>query len=153
MEDMRFNTPVKIKPTEVSEEKNKSQSKYKNKRHMFFVILAFVLIIAALGAAAFFYMKYIDVQKIASQSQAAAVAGVSNIIDDVGKLIVLPEDEEPTIATISDVEKLRDQLFFVNAKNGDKVLIYAKAGKAILYDPVEKKIVEVAPINVDNTKN
>ena len=73
------------------------------------------------------------------------------LIEEVGKLISLPQDEEPTIATVSDPEVLKKQAFFANAKAGDKVLIYAKAKKAVLYDPVAKKIVEVAPLNIDNS--
>jgi len=46
--------------------------------------------------------------------------------------------------------KLSEQEFFKQAQVGHKVIIYAKAGKAILYDPVANKIVEVAPINLEN---
>ena len=38
--------------------------------------------------------------------------------------------------------------FFSKAKVGDKVIIYTNARKAILYDPVAGKIVEVAPVNI-----
>ncbi len=65
----------------------------------------------------------------------------------VGKLIVLPEDEQPTIATVNDLKKLQDQPFFANAQLGDKVLIYTKARKAILYRPFENKIIELAPLS------
>jgi isopentenyl diphosphate isomerase/L-lactate dehydrogenase-like FMN-dependent dehydrogenase len=67
----------------------------------------------------------------------------------VGKHLVLPTNETPTMATVSDPEKLKDQAFFANAKKGDKVLIYANSQKAILYDPESDRIVEVAPINTN----
>ncbi len=85
--------------------------------------------------------KQNDPQKV-SENEALA------IIDEVGKLIVLPEDEKPVIATVADPEKLKGQLFFAKAKVGDRVLIYPNAAKAILYDPVAKKILEVAPLNI-----
>lgn len=71
---------------------------------------------------------------------------------EVGKLIELPSDEVPTIATVVDVEKVRGQPFFANAQNGDKVLLYAKTSKAILYRPSAKKIIEVAPINLGDNQ-
>ena len=68
------------------------------------------------------------------------------LIDEIGKIIVLPTGETPTIATVTDVDKLKiTQPFFQNAKNGDKVIVYTK--KAILYDPLAKKIIDVTTIN------
>jgi len=69
------------------------------------------------------------------------------IIAAVGKLIVLPTDETPTIAVVTDPSKLQDQPFFSDAKQGDDVLIYTKSGKAILYDPTINKVIGMAPIN------
>lgn len=86
--------------------------------------------------------------RILSQDPAELSAReISSISAKISKLIILPSDEEPTLATVSDPEKLRSQPFFANAKAGFKVLVYAKAQKAILYDPYSNRIVEVAPIN------
>jgi hypothetical protein len=74
-------------------------------------------------------------------------------ISQVGRLMVLPTDETPTMATVSDPEKLKDQPFFANAKTGDKVLIYSNARKAILYSPTQDKIIEVAPVNLGANAN
>ena len=71
----------------------------------------------------------------------------------VSRLIVLPTGEDPTLATVSNIDVLRSQPFFANSKNGDKVLIYVKARKAILYDEVNNKIVEVAPINIGDSSS
>lgn len=73
---------------------------------------------------------------------------VDRLVLEIGQLINLPTGEEPTVATVTDIEKLKDQPFFQKAKNGDKVLIYTQAKKAILYDPNAKKIIDVAPINI-----
>jgi hypothetical protein len=70
------------------------------------------------------------------------------LVEEVGKIIKLPE-EVPTIATVSEIEKVREQKFFVNAENGDKVLIFTGAKKAILYRPSEKKVIEVGVVNVN----
>lgn len=77
---------------------------------------------------------------------------VDALVIAVGKLIALPTDEVPTVATVTDTEGIKDQPFFVNAKVGDKVLIYANAKKSILYRPSENKIIEVGAVNVSQTQ-
>lgn len=67
----------------------------------------------------------------------------------VGEHMFLPQDEVPTIATVSDPEALKDQSFFNHAKKGDKVLIYSNAKLAILYDPSADKIITIAPLSLD----
>jgi hypothetical protein len=150
MDEMRFNPII---PEEKGEEKidsvkPKIWQKIKIK-HILFVLILLVVIVS-IGFAVNFYLK---AQKLESEVQASAVNEVQKIVAEVGKLIVLPKNEEPTVATISDVEKLRGQPFFANARNGDKVLIYTKAQKAILYDPTQNIIVEVAPLNSGTSAN
>ncbi|MBI4050166.1 MAG: hypothetical protein HY398_01825 [Candidatus Doudnabacteria bacterium] len=107
-----------------------------------------VLALAGLGAAAYFYNQVGELkanpQKIAQEETAALIARV-------GRLIILPTDEQPTVATVADPEKLKDQPFFAKAKVGDKVLIYTNSRKAILYNPESNIIVEVAPVNIGQT--
>lgn len=81
-------------------------------------------------------------------NQRSAQEEVKKLVSEVGKLIELPTGEDPTVATVTDISKLKDQPFFARAKNGDKVLIYTTAKKAILYDPSLKKVIDVAPINI-----
>lgn len=87
-----------------------------------------------------------------SNRQAAAEDEAEQLKQEVGQLIELPADESPTIATVVDANKVKNQSFFANTQNGDKVLLFPKAGKAILYRPSTKKIIEVAPINLGNNE-
>ena len=73
---------------------------------------------------------------------------VKKLVAEVGNLVLLPEGETPTIATVSDPEALKAQPFFAGALKDDKVLIYTTAQKAILYRPSVGKIVQIAPINI-----
>lgn len=99
------------------------------------------------------------VWKIAQQSpmtveeqQAAAEKEVKMVVADVKKLMLVPDTEIPQVATISDAEGLaKTQAFFIDVKNGDKVLIYLQAQKAIIYRPSENKIVNVGPVVTDNS--
>lgn len=109
------------------------------------VIVLIVLILGSSATAYYFYQKYADIKQ---DPQKVNQEEVQALVLRVSELIVLPEGEIPTVATVSDPEKLQNQPFFANAKKGDKVLIYTNARKAILYDPESHKIVEVAPINI-----
>lgn len=75
---------------------------------------------------------------------------VVDLIGDVEKQTSLPEDEIPNIATVSDTSRLSGQVFFAQAQNGDKVLIYSIAKKAFLYRPSTKKIINTAPIEISS---
>ena len=119
-----------------------TQSSDKNQKIAVASILLFIL--AAAGAIYF----YLDARDLRKNPQKASQEEIAALIEKVGLLIVLPKDEMPTNATVSDPEKLKDQLFFENAKMGDRVLIYSKAKKAILYNPTTNKIVEVAPVSI-----
>lgn len=83
------------------------------------------------------------------QERASAAREVQDAVARVGRHIVLPEGETPTVATVTDPSKLAEQSFFAKAKKGDIVLLYTQAKRAYLYDPASDKLVEVAPITTD----
>ena len=69
------------------------------------------------------------------------------IVQRVGKLIVLPKDIEPTVATIVNIEALRSRNAFYNtAENGDYLLVTPT--RAILYNDKRNIILDVAPVQV-----
>ena len=109
--------------------------------------IVFILVLACIPSY-YFYSQYQKSQKLLQDPTLATKEEVKAIIAKVSKLIDLPGTEEPTIATVSDKEKIKDQAFFQKAENGDKVLIYTKERKAILFRPSLNKIIEVAPINL-----
>lgn len=116
------------------------------------VLVVAVLIVVGFGTAFYFYKKYEAIKANPNaETQAAAQAEVSGLVGQVGKLMVLPTDETPTVATVADASKVKDQKFFTNAENGDKLLAYTKAMEAILYRPSSNKIISVAPIVINNT--
>lgn len=101
----------------------------------------FILLTGALGLAGYFYYENKQLRDNPGQ---AAEEEAKKIVAEISKLIDLPEGEAPTVATVVNPDDLRDQPFFAKAKAGDRVLIYQAAGRAILYSPSDKKILEVA---------
>lgn len=120
-----------------------------------FIILGVVIAVLGLIAAGYFFLQYSKAQKQIqdlktnpANTQQVANDEIKLLVDQVGKLIELPAGEQPSVATITDVEKLKEQVFFQKAKNGDKIIIYPNAKKAILYDPVAGKVIDVAPVSI-----
>lgn len=73
------------------------------------------------------------------------------LVAEISKFFDLPKNEIPTVAVISDPSTVSGQKFFENAQSGDRVLIYKKARRAILYRQSEQKIIEVAELSLGST--
>lgn len=111
-------------------------------------VIGMMIVFLGVGAVFMIQNRSQDPKVSGDQTDQKAAQEVKKLVAEVGKLIDLPLGENPTIATVLDITKLKDQPFFQKAKNGDKVLIYTNARKAILYDPQTKKIIDVAPLNI-----
>lgn len=87
----------------------------------------------------------IDARRIAHSPERQA----QQTIERVQRLMVLPEDEQPAVVTVMDVSKIKNVPFLEHsAKNHDKMLVYSKAKKVILYRPNENKIVDIGPVSI-----
>lgn len=71
---------------------------------------------------------------------------LQQLVAQIGQVAVLPLDESPTVATVVDPSKLRDQPFFANVEAGDQVLIYPVSKRAVLWRPSTHKVVEVSTV-------
>jgi hypothetical protein len=118
-----------------------------NTGSMMIIILA---VWAVIGGTSILIAKYSSTKSKAQPLQVNSKAQMSTkeLLDKVEILFDLPKGEMPTIATVSDKTKLEKQSFFARAENGDKVIIYTKAKKAILYRPSINKLIEVAPLTL-----
>jgi len=114
-------------------------------------LIAILLIAAAVAPSYYFYNQYQKSQQLLKNPTEAAKEEVNALVAKVGQLLELPQGEEPTVATVSDKNKLKDQAFFAKSENGDKVLIYTNAKKAILYRPSTNKVIDVAPVNIGSS--
>lgn len=112
------------------------------------VITSIILVVLVSGGSAFAYYQY-----LLSQNPAVVYTRkVQSMTDTVSKQVTLPKDEQPVIATVSDISKLPNEAFFNDAKNGDKILMYKKNKKAILYRPGTQQVITVAALDFRDAK-
>ncbi len=107
------------------------------------------VMVGVVSLTVFFYGQWQRVRNNPLQAQEEkAQRDIAEVMEAVGKLMVLPENEVPTLVVIDDKENIgKDQEFFKWAENGDQMLIYRQAKKAILYRSSSNKIVNVAPVS------
>ncbi len=121
------------------------------------VILITVVLGVVLAGSGFLFYQYQQAQKElktlkSSNDQSQPIqTDAKKIIESVSKLIRLPKGEDPAVASITDIDKLKDQPVFQNAKNGDKILLFANAHKVIIYDPKANIVDDVVTISSANT--
>lgn len=128
---------------------NMSKSKKVSISRVTFIVIIIIALLGIYGSW-HYYQKYksatvdpnIEAQKVTAE-----------MVSSLGKLMELPQGETPTVATISDKSKLVGQSFFVNAENGDILFAYTTAMKAILYRPSTNKIINVAPITINQPQS
>lgn len=89
-----------------------------------------------------------EIASLKSDPQVVARDEVNALVKKLAALVVLPEGEDPVVATVTDKEKLKDQPVFANAENGDKLIIYSNAKRAYLFDPNNNKIKDIIPVNI-----
>lgn len=118
-------------------------------------IMVAVALLAALVAAGWFYHRYQDTKGqlkqnhvVTPQQQQANQQKIAQVTGEVRQLTSLPQGETPSLAQITDINKLKNQPFFADARNGDYVLIYTQAKKAYLYRPSSKQIINIAPVTL-----
>lgn len=108
-------------------------------------VFNFVIIFVAIVAICFGIIFYFKLNKIKIED-ARKAKEVNTLVSKVSELYLFPEGETPTVATVSDPNLLKGQAFFTNSKKGDTVLIFLKAGRAVLYRSSINKIIEIVSI-------
>lgn len=113
-------------------------------------LLILPMLVAIIIAGWFGYDWYRSEREIERLSQKPTAEKMSEdtavLLGKVKKHMVLPE-ENPTIATITDAENLiQQQPFYAGSQNGDKLLIFPNAKKAIIYSEARDKLINVGPI-------
>lgn len=75
---------------------------------------------------------------------------VESLTKKIDRHLLLPTGEVPQLRTIEDAKAAAGaQTFFAGTVDGDKVLIYVNARKAVVYSPSRDLVVNVGPIFMD----
>lgn len=121
------------------------------KPYRMYALAAIVLIILA-GGGYFGYKYYQSKQNSPAAQAAQADAEKKTILGQLSKLMVLPAGD-PVLFKVNDQETMRkQQAFFKDTLNGDVLLVFQESSKAVIFRPSSGMIVNVGPINFDQTK-
>lgn len=112
--------------------------KTRKNRWILWLLAAALIPCFSAAAGVFFYQSYLSADSVSSLQIEDAPDG---IVEEVAQIMILPS-EQPVIGTVLDKSRLSDEPFFAQAENGDRVLIFSQARKAVLYRPDTGQIVE-----------
>lgn len=104
-------------------------------------LIIWTLVVAGITAAALW--------QVTIGNMSPAKKELKQVKAAVEKLMLLPKDEEPTLAAVEDKTKLKDKFLAAKSADGDQVLIYTKNQMAIIYRPSINKIVAVGTVAYD----
>ncbi|HXV27226.1 MAG TPA: LytR C-terminal domain-containing protein [Candidatus Paceibacterota bacterium] len=108
-------------------------------------LLAGLILVAAIAGGGWYFFNKGKQEFVIKPGEKLSEEQVSRLVQRVGRFLVLPDNEEPSVAAIVDAAALAErQSFYQGAKDGDILLVYSN--KAIIYDAVEDKLVNVGPI-------
>ncbi len=110
-------------------------------------ILAYVNYMKRVQLATELKKLTVQMEQLQTGNDPQNVAAAKEIVEKVRKHIIVPNDVEPTVATIVDVETLKARNeFYKDAKNGDNLIVTPT--RAILYDPNRDIILDVVPVQL-----
>lgn len=92
---------------------------------------------------------FIIIAVIAYMHWHSGKSNLGQVKSAVSKLMILPSDEQPTLATVTDKSKLQDKFLIEKAQNGDRILVYTKNRLVIIYRPSINKIAAVGLVSTD----
>jgi hypothetical protein len=134
---------------------NGETRKKSNAGKIFVTLFVIALIGGLAGLGYMYYQTRQELKFLASPDgqEALAKRSTDQVVDALSKLALLPE-EEPVIATITDVAALASQsAFYLKAENGDKLVVFPQAQQAYIYSPGRNKIVNVGPLIIEGNQD
>lgn len=107
--------------------------------------VALLVLAACVIGGLLYYRSYTSPEAEAARLEAKN----RQLIETVGKRMLLPAGETPVIYQIDDPALLiAEQPFFVGSEKGDRLLIYPQSARAIIWSPSRKRIVNAGPLDL-----
>lgn len=110
-------------------------------------IIIAVVIAALLATGGYFFYKY---QQVANNPQAQLEernnAETAEVIEQLSSILLVPEDSDPTVARVQDVEALKrtNESFYKDVAVDDYIVLYPD--RAIIYRSSSDQVINVAPV-------
>lgn len=108
------------------------------KKQLATTIVLVVLVVAAVVGGLYWW-----------KASSATQSELQSVKAKVGRLYLLPKDETPALVSVVDESKLSSSYLKQYAKTGDKLLLYQKQGKVIIYRPSIDKIVDIGVLELE----
>jgi len=129
---------------------------YLMKKKQLVLILIITLVIIMIGGLAYYFLRpnstYVNNQGGVNNEQLSDNQ-IQKMLTELGDNILLPKEDEPYVAVITDIEVLvAEQPFYSGAENGDYLIIYPKTARAITYSLKRDQIINVGPVEFDQTQ-
>ena len=90
-------------------------------------------------------------EEIEAESVPNYISETEKLLDLAGQLTNLPA-EEPYVITLQNINELKDSEFFMDAADGDRVLIFPEARRAVIYREAEHRVIVEGPIDLEMTE-
>ncbi len=119
---------------------NEKRKQQRRNRWYFFIIVLSLLFLAGLFAYLVLTNRQVTFDTIESKN-------FEEFKKNLQKVIILPENVDPSVIQVSDAENLKKQssLLYSQVENDDVMLIYPN--QLIIFRPSVNKIVNVFPVN------
>lgn len=109
-------------------------------------IIFALLLVGSLIFGGYYFRQY---QNLKATSSKSPEEKNKELVEKINKVYSLPKDEDPVVAIVSDEDTFKKEYpVFTTAQKGDSLLLYEKAGQAILFRESENKVIGTATFAV-----
>jgi hypothetical protein len=106
-------------------------------------ILACILFVVVIAGNVYFYLLYKNARDSDPNVQ------TEQIVSSLKRTVDVP-NETPSVLTVVDKSKLKDSQIAQKSENGDKILLFQKAGQVYIYRPSTDKLINILSIAPSN---